>query len=268
MFGSQWQESIIKTPYYVYGVDTVAKKIWRTNGQSIEILSDFKMNKFLIDNITLSERETTPIIGIRNVKTHYNANKGDVMFTFYDNTYGFEEKVWNLCFNETFNGHGGFVTFYSWVPSYSENIDNIFFSYDRKTSKYISKLGASKLGSTNADGVVLADVILDDANNVKKLQIFGLENRVLPEKNKHTTLNISYSLEKDNFRNYEKFRVYKDNNDYWWLELKNGVTYDEVFTKERPVALLNIKANVSYTSDGTTDRNIVQYINNFKEYTE
>lgn len=268
MFGSQWQESIIKTPYYVYGVDTVAKKIWRTNGQSIEILSDFKMNKFLIDNITLSERETTPIIGIRNVKTHYNANKGDVMFTFYDNTYGFEEKVWNLCFNETFNGHGGFVTFYSWVPSYSENIDNIFFSYDRKTSKYISKLGASKLGSTNADGVVLADVILDDTNNVKKLQIFGLENRVLPEKNKHTTLNISYSLEKDNFRNYEKFRVYKDNNNYWWLELKSGVTYDEVFTKERPVALLNIKANVSYTSDGTTDRNIVQYINNFKEYTE
>lgn len=268
MFGSQWQESVIKTPYYVYGVDTVAKKIWRTNGQSIEILSDFKMNKFLIDNITLSERETTPIIGIRNVKTHYNANKGDVMFTFYDNTYGFEEKVWNLCFNETFNGHGGFVTFYSWVPSYSENIDNIFFSYDRKTSKYISKLGASKLGSTNADGVVLADVILDDTNDVKKLQIFGLENRVLPEKNKHTTLNISYSLEKDNFRNYEKFRVYKDNNDYWWLELKSGVTYDEVFTKERPVALLNIKANVSYTSDGTTDRNIVQYINNFKEYTE
>nr|DAT46343.1 MAG TPA: trimer Lung surfactant protein D coiled-coil trimerization [Caudoviricetes sp.] len=32
MYGSQWQESIIKTPYYVYGVDTVGKKIWRTNG--------------------------------------------------------------------------------------------------------------------------------------------------------------------------------------------------------------------------------------------
>ena len=33
---------------YVYGVDTVAKKIWRVKGQEIEILSDFKVNKFLI----------------------------------------------------------------------------------------------------------------------------------------------------------------------------------------------------------------------------
>jgi hypothetical protein len=39
MFGSQWAESVIKTPgksgnnnQYVYGVDTAAKKIWRTNG--------------------------------------------------------------------------------------------------------------------------------------------------------------------------------------------------------------------------------------------
>ena len=29
------------------------------------------------------------------------------MFTFYDNLYGLEEKVWNLCFNETI----GWVTF-------------------------------------------------------------------------------------------------------------------------------------------------------------
>jgi hypothetical protein len=30
--GSQWADSIIKTPYYVYGIDTTVKKIWRTNG--------------------------------------------------------------------------------------------------------------------------------------------------------------------------------------------------------------------------------------------
>jgi len=55
------------------------------------------------------------------VKTHYNANKNDVMFTFYDNQYGIEEKVWNLCYNEI---NQKFITFYSWVPSYSANIDN------------------------------------------------------------------------------------------------------------------------------------------------
>ena len=84
MIGSQWAESVVKTPYAVYGVDTVAKKIWRTDGKILETISDFKVNKFLVDNLSLSERETTPIIGIRNVKTHYNANKNDVMFTFYD----------------------------------------------------------------------------------------------------------------------------------------------------------------------------------------
>jgi len=42
-FGSQWSESIIKTDLYIYGVDTVGKKIWRTNGQTLECISDFKV---------------------------------------------------------------------------------------------------------------------------------------------------------------------------------------------------------------------------------
>jgi hypothetical protein len=99
-FGSQWRESVIKTPSAVYGVDTVGKKIWKTNGSEFEVISDFKIQEFLNNNISLTERELTPIIGVRNVKTHYNAFKGDVMFTFYDNLYGFEERVWNICYNE------------------------------------------------------------------------------------------------------------------------------------------------------------------------
>ena len=55
---------------------------------------------------------------------------------FSDNTYGFEEKVWNLCWNEL---QQAFVTFYSWIPSFSSNIDNIYFTYDRNSSKWISK---------------------------------------------------------------------------------------------------------------------------------
>ena len=136
-FGTQWSESVIKTPYYVYGIDTVGKKIWRTNGELFEVISDFKVQKFLNDNISLSERENTPIIGIRNVKTHYNRFKHDVMFTFYDDINTLEEKAWNLCYNEVLQK---FITFYSWIPSYSENIDNIFFSFDRNTSKVITKL--------------------------------------------------------------------------------------------------------------------------------
>jgi hypothetical protein len=139
-FGSQWSESVIKTENFVYGVDTVGKKIWRTNGTKFEIISDFKVQRFLNDNISLSEKETTPIIGIRNVKTHYNAFKKDIMFTFYDDINVLEENAWNLCYNEIL---GCFTTFYSWIPSYSENIDNIFFTFDRDTSKTITKLSNS-----------------------------------------------------------------------------------------------------------------------------
>jgi hypothetical protein len=166
MFGSQWPESILKVPgrtgdsaQYVYGVDTVAKKIWRTDGNTLECISDFKVQEFLNNNITLGERELTPKIGIRNVKTHYNAFKRDVMFTFYDNTYGCEEKVWNLCWNEILQK---FITFYSWVPSYMENINNIPFSFDRDTSKWIAKLGVSHSENSFADGVTLTNVIIED----------------------------------------------------------------------------------------------------------
>lgn len=135
MYGSQWAESVIKTPYYIYGVDTVGKKIWRTNGNQFDIISDFRVEKFLIDNITLAETEKTPIIGVRNVKTHYNAYKGDVLFTFYDILDPINERAWNLCWNELSQV---FTTFYSWLPSYSENIDNMFFTFNRETSKVIS----------------------------------------------------------------------------------------------------------------------------------
>ena len=59
------------------------------------------------------------------------------MFTFYDNTRGLQEEAWNICWNEN---REKWITFYSWMPSYSANIDNIFFSFDRDTSKWITKL--------------------------------------------------------------------------------------------------------------------------------
>lgn len=163
--GSQWSDSILKTPgnfgdgvCYVYGVDTVSKKIWRTNGVSVECISDTRVQEFLNNNISLGEREKTPLMGIRNVKTCYNSFKRDVMFTFYDNLQGFEEKVWNLCWNELLQM---FVTFYSWVPSYMENINNMPFSFNRNTSKWIAKLGVSHADNSFADGITLTNNIID-----------------------------------------------------------------------------------------------------------
>ena len=123
-YGSIWQESVVRTPNAIYGVDTYAKKIWKYNQrEGFVLISDFAVQRFLNDNISLSELDKYPTIAYRNVKTHYNNYKGDVMFTFYN-----KDKIWNLCYNERLQK---WITKYSWTPLYSENINNIFYTMDR-----------------------------------------------------------------------------------------------------------------------------------------
>lgn len=203
-FGSQWKDSIIKTPVGIYGVDTIGKKIWRTNGENFECISDFRVQEFLNKNISLSERELEPIIGVRNVKTHYNKFKRDVMFTFYDNLYGFEEKVWNLCYNEL---QQKWITFYSWVPSYSENISNQYFSFDRNTSKWITKLGISNAGNDFSDGVCLSDnIIPNNAKSGYQIGTLSLANRTLP-KGEGISVFTYYTLDRDSLGNFNYFDI-------------------------------------------------------------
>lgn len=209
MIGSQWAESVVKTPYAVYGVDTVAKKIWRTDGKNLETISDFKVNKFLVDNLSLSERETTPIIGIRNVKTHYNANKNDVMFTFYDQKYGFEDKAWNLCYNEITKS---FVTFYSWLPSYSANIDNIFFTFDRSVSKYIAKLGLNDMMSNSKSGLIISANILSVNSLGKNMNVImpikGIYDRYIPENIGQTKVTLEILPGLNHSEKYVQFQYF------------------------------------------------------------
>ena len=230
-FGSQWRESIIQTPHYIYGVDTVAKKIWRTNGNTLECISDMHIQEFLNQNISLTERELDPIIGVRNVKAHYNKFKGDVMFTFYDNLHGFEEKVWNICFNEVI---GKWITFYSWVPSYSENIYNQYFSFDRNTSKWIAKLGISTHESQFADGVTVDDPVITP--DLKEIKVY-LDNRNLPTGDQITN-KIEFELVRDNYKNWEKFNPIETKYDeeskqyYGILTLKDGVKYSDLCSEQ------------------------------------
>lgn len=263
-YGTQWPESVVQTPYFVYGVDTVGKKIWRTNGDQFEIISDFKIQEFLNENITLSEREMTPIIGVRNVKGHYNAFKQDVMFTFYDDLYGFEEKVWNICYNEVMQK---FITFYSWVPSYSANIDNIHFSFNRDTSKWISKLASSGSLSTSADGIVLSNVVIDDweTKDDMKLTKLGLVNRSLPNtQNTGLKIELTYEIVKDNFGMYKHFKIITEG------EKQNKVSYlalKEDFEWTVPVVQLNLQCTIDYLySSESAPQDLDDYVAGWKDY--
>ena len=262
-YGSQWQESIIKTPYYVYGVDSIGKKIWRTNGQSFEIISDNKVNKYLVDNISLGERENTPIIGVRNIKTHYNANKSDVMFTFYNSTYGFQEKAWNLCWNEILQQ---FVTFYSWIPSYSANIDNQFYSFNRDTSKAITKLSGYDGIYFNYDNDNFTNIInltKESFSSNFVITIQGINNRFIPR-----GATITYTLVEDNSLN-KLFKI--TGNEISLIQDTDGknlqTLYNYFYGPDLPhkVGYLKIKADISAPSD---INNTTGYASSYQKYAE
>ena len=257
--GTQWPESVIKTESgYVYGVDTVSKKIWRVKGQQLEIISDFKVNKFLIDNISLGERELYPTIGLKNIKTHYNNNKKDVMFTFYDDVYKDEEKVWNLCFNELLNE---FVTFYSWVPSYSENIDTQFFTFNRNTSKWLSLLARSNYNIPTNHGIVLDSPVcnlnslptvyyspqLDQAVTIKNQD--GTTKLLQTQtKNQNIILpGVKFNIEKDHWQNYKCFSISESN------RIETTLENDELkkLFKTQKVVQLYITPYYEYTIPGS-----------------
>ena len=245
-YGTQWGDSVIKTEVgYVYGVDTIAKKIWRVKGQQIEILSDFKVNKFLVENITLSEREINPIVGLKDVKTHYNNNKKDVIFTFYDDIYKDEENVWSLCYNELLDQ---FITFYSWVPSFSENIDTKFFTFNRETSKGLSLLNKCNYHILENSGILLDTSIINDISfndySIKlyyrdprqNLHFVNYYNEIKFVKDQNQQLfidKVQFRLEKDHWGNYNYFEIDGDQ-----LKVKDIIkAKSEIFDKQKIVIL-------------------------------
>lgn len=137
-YGSLYKDSVIKTQYGIYGIDSVKKVIWRCGqDKPFETLSDATIKSFLLKHLDNIDGNVT--LGVKNIKTHYNKLKGDVMFTFYDYTDD-QVKPWNLCYNEYTQK---FTTFYSWIPSVSENIGNTFLTFDNNTTRRNIALEAS-----------------------------------------------------------------------------------------------------------------------------
>ena len=268
--GSQWKDSIIKTNNGIYGVDTVAKKIWMVRGTEVDCISDMKIGEFLNNNINLTEKETTPIIGVKNVKTHYNPYKYDVMFTFYK-----DNKCWNICYNEL---QQKWITFYSWLPSFTESINNTMFSFNRDSSKYIAELTQELTSYKYSTGITVASNVLSLDTQYIKLTTkedytsikYSLVNRkqaeylgVMPIKNQ-----LYFAMSKDRLalltsEFYE--RSYTDssgtkhiinpwNNKAEWINCiyNNDVKLtiekplDKPFQPERIVSYVDIKADIEY----------------------
>lgn len=267
IYGSQWKDSIIKSQRFIYGVDTVGKKIWRTDGREFHIISDFKIQKFLNDNISLSERERSPIMGIRNVKSHYNAFKQDILFTFFDdyisyNNLGIKSNYleWNMCFNESLNI---WVTRYSWIPLVSGNIYNVFFSYDKEAGKNISGVSGSWKNSLYSEGIVL-----DGIGTNLNVSYNGVEIEINPtypykigtltyklEEGDSLDLN-TYTLKYSLYDKEETGEYLIENNKYFDIDssntliLKDGNPWKEALQKDTSEeVIIEVKVKVSLYRD-------------------
>lgn len=233
--GSQWKDSILKTPFGVYGIDTVAKKLWRATANGVELLSEnYLMQEFVNNNITLGERELIPIIGIRNVKTVYNAFKNDVMFTFYDNLEGIQEKAWNLCYNEK---KKVFTTFYSWIPSFMECIDNIPFSFDRTTSKILGKIKLSKEGQDlTVENVVIKSHEDVETGNLYEYKLKYKNEIITPDKFTIHSIKAILNGEFFNLQLTDDYQLKVSVNDY--NNIKNKYSADNLFPED---LILNVE---------------------------
>lgn len=253
MYGSSWQDSIIRTKHWIYGVDTVGKKIWRTNGQEFELISDFRLQLFLNQNITLSEDDKTPMVGLKNVKSHFNAFKNDVIFTFYDSTRDDEELAWSLCYNEL---QKNFITFYSWIPMASENVSNVWFTFNRETGKKLAlpgytnnkneeALGITLVGKTETfnkvDGSFTTTRTEQNAINIVQTSAHRIANFAMKGYNYYDQYILRYSLTTDNTKPDNNYFEIRNTNQLWW----SGVSTFPKYSYE-----LQVKVGLYSLQDG------------------
>ena len=271
-YGSMWKDSILKVPDspVLFGVDTVARKIWKLSTNGIEFISDHVVTKFLNDFIDLSEYDFKEYQGHINVKTHYNAFKKDVIFTYYkDIPEKRDEKgkiikwskgtTWSLCYNLVTNT---FTTFYDWIPVESCNIDNIYFSFDRDQID-------SVLDKKTDDVKVYPVILKDDSKEVSFYQLTkSLIDPQFSEKCKvYPVTNKTYQLEGQNdegwylcyyikgqegwkFR-YTQIRYPSDFTintegieciaDLKTVQLKSGITTNAELSESDPMYLYNLR---------------------------
>lgn len=262
-YGSMWKDSVLKVPDkpIIFGVDTVARKIWMLSTEGIKFISDHIVTKFLNDFIDLSEYDFEEYQGHINVKTHYNAFKQDVIFTYYKDIpqYNDDGKIikwsegttWSLCYNLVTQT---FTTFYDWYPVESCNVDNIYFSFDKDQIE-------SVLNQTNTDVIIeripelesytvpfeqISKVVVDPqfSEKQKKYYYDGQSNLSISDKPGYTTYICLYSQEPVD-GHWESIDLHTEDTgwtfyyttDYQNFQLKEGQYYD--------VKVVHIKDGIS-----------------------
>jgi hypothetical protein len=124
-----------------------------------------------------------------------------------------------------------FVTFYSWVPSYSANIDTQYFSFNRNTSKMLTLAGKCNWNIPSNNGILIDSPIVYVPDNNNDIPYTGIlhyrENsksgRVLQNSDGTTSVIIdedidnrkfTFELEHDHWGNWKYFDIINSDPNY------------------------------------------------------
>lgn len=205
-YGSKYEHSVIRTPIGIYGIDVDAKKIWVfSDKQGFNTFSDMHIETYLKDNLEPVDIE----MGRVDIRTHYNAEKGDLMFTWNKTNKATNQiELHSICYNERFNT---WVTRYDWKPVVSDNINDEFYSLNKRHSEPNGKYyiwdhkfdvafnnGHVSSWYNNTNGFEFEFVVSDPIGVNKifdNLQI--ISNNVQPDEMEITVIGDDYEFKRD-----------------------------------------------------------------------
>jgi len=189
VIGSNQPKSVIATSSYVYGVDTKQYKVWRTNSESFEVISDLKVQSWLKDAI--EELSSDPTLKF-TVTTTYDTRKSELLFTFtqLNAITGTDVTSRSIVYNELLD---------IWVCETDEHREHVFYIEEDKfatrpifepsiyeysyANNYVNELNGEPVEDT-----VIEFIINKDQNEIKVLEnLMIVGNSVIPDKLEYNT---------------------------------------------------------------------------------
>ena len=169
-YGSAHLHSVITSNNYVYGVDFNRKKIWRTNGQAVELISDFKIQNELasITKELSAIVEEDPTNRWIDVYSQFDNRKNELYFTFIARDPNDSEEgnlTRTLVYNETLTGVNAQGL---WI---CETDDVRKFAFTTNTNRYSLPSFVGKYNN------IYQYMIQTEANVDPNIDVFGEYNK-------------------------------------------------------------------------------------------
>ena len=265
--GSTNPESIISTYNTVYGVDFIRNKVWRISGESVEVLSDYKIEQYLINakkhliDITDSSGENTR--GKPRIYSSFDAIKKNVYFTYNkllnNKSDGFFDTFGSVYYNEVM---GAWTSRTSYSPKFQlvNNEFNMIFDVNNLPGEaWMTGVNSKYCNFHGIQYPFHVEFIMHERPDIEKiltnLQI--LSNKVKPDEITYsTTSDVPNAALRQNIVNYYdsdgNLVITPGGEDYINTENTfNTVHIDKIFIREDSLDMsIGIFKENAYYKDG------------------